>query len=170
MPFLSIGRLKNNQAKSRKRGITKVQLLLWKVYDNWVMYHRTLNRWNLQRFLGRARVLEPIRRVRFRRAALRQANIREKRSVAGGNTSQNSLSAKSFRYEIWGQISRRCSKDSSDVPAETRGDWPRIFWKLKGQSYFLIEFWGRDFACIIPNRKRVCGRFRTKHAHGQRRP
>ena len=47
------------------------------------------------------RVLEPIRRVRFTRAALRQANIREKtKSVARENTSQNYSSAKSLHYEV----------------------------------------------------------------------
>ena len=40
------------------------------------------------------RVLEPIRRVRFTKAALRQANIREKtRSVVRKNSSQNSPSS-----------------------------------------------------------------------------
>ena len=48
------GGLKNNQTKSRKRVMTKVQLLLWKVYDSWVVYPRTLSRQILQRFLGRA--------------------------------------------------------------------------------------------------------------------
>ena len=47
------------------------------------------------------RVLETIRRVRFMRAALRQANIRTKRkSVARKNTSQTSSSAQSLRHEI----------------------------------------------------------------------
>ena len=71
--------------RPKKRMQAKVQLLLWKVYDSWVVYHRTLGRQILQRFLGRAeRVLEPIRRVRFTRAALRQANVRENRGPSLG--------------------------------------------------------------------------------------
>ena len=60
------GRLKNNQTKSRKRVKTKVQLLLWKVCNSWVVYHRTLSRQILQRF------------------PLRQANIREKEGPSLG--------------------------------------------------------------------------------------
>ena len=55
------------------------------MYDSRVVYHRTLSRQILRRFLGRAkRVLEPIQRVRFTRAALRQANIREKEGPSLG--------------------------------------------------------------------------------------
>ena len=47
------------------------------------------------------KVLEPIRRVRFTRAALRQANIRENKGPSlWKNTSQNSSSAKPIRYEV----------------------------------------------------------------------
>ena len=46
------------------------------------------------------RVLEPIRRVRFTRAAFRQAHPRKRRSVARENSSQNSSSAKSLHSEI----------------------------------------------------------------------
>ena len=48
------GRLKNSQTKSPRWVMTKVQLLLWRLYDSWVVYHRTLSRQILQRFLGRA--------------------------------------------------------------------------------------------------------------------
>ena len=47
------GRLKNNQTKSRRRMKAKVQLLLWKVCNSWVVYYRTLSRQILQRVLGR---------------------------------------------------------------------------------------------------------------------
>ena len=40
--------------KKPKRCDDKVQLLLWTVYDSWFVYHRTLSRQILQRFLGRA--------------------------------------------------------------------------------------------------------------------
>ena len=54
---------RNNQIKSR---------------HSWVVYFRTQSRQNLHRFYGRAQqILGPIRRVRFTKAALRQANIRE---------------------------------------------------------------------------------------------
>ena len=68
-----IGRLKNNQTKSRKRVMTKVQLPLRKVYvsvsqDTEPPDSATISRKG-------AKVFEPFRRVRFTRAALRQANI-----------------------------------------------------------------------------------------------
>ena len=49
------------------------------MYDSWVVYHRTPSRRNLQRFHGRAQKYwdQFIRRVRFTKAALRQANIIE---------------------------------------------------------------------------------------------
>ena len=34
-------RLRNNRMKSRKRVVTKVQWLWWKMYDSWVAYFRT---------------------------------------------------------------------------------------------------------------------------------
>ena len=47
------------------------------------------------------KVLGPIRRVRFTQSTLRQASIRENNGPSlGKNTSQNSSSAKSLRYEI----------------------------------------------------------------------
>ena len=48
------GRLKNNQTKSRKRVVTKVQWLWWKIHDSWVMCCRTQSRRNLYRLYGRA--------------------------------------------------------------------------------------------------------------------
>ena len=71
------GRLKNNQTKSRRRMKAKVQLLLCSVRQLGCVFLDTeppdskTTSWKCKR------VLEPIRRVRFTMAALRQANIRK---------------------------------------------------------------------------------------------
>ena len=66
---LHTGRLKVNQAKSRKRVVTIVEWLFSKMYDSWVAYFRTQSRRNLYRFYGRAQEsLGPIRQVRFTKA------------------------------------------------------------------------------------------------------
>ena len=46
---------RTTKQKAEKTVKTKVQLLLWKLCDSWVVYHRTLSRQNPQRFLGRAK-------------------------------------------------------------------------------------------------------------------
>ena len=51
---LPIPALEGWRTTKEKRVMTKVQLLLWKVHDSWVVYHRTLGRQILQRFLGTA--------------------------------------------------------------------------------------------------------------------
>ena len=44
----------NKPAKNRKRMVTKVQWLYWRMHDNCVAYFRTSSRRNLHRFYGRA--------------------------------------------------------------------------------------------------------------------
>ena len=41
--------------KNRRRMVTKMQWLFWKIQDSWVAYFRTLSRRNLLRFYRRAR-------------------------------------------------------------------------------------------------------------------
>ena len=68
------------------------------------------------------RVLEPIRRVRFTRAALRQTNIREKKGpflsrikIQGKNLHQRSLYAMKFEDRSPGETARqeRCARRDS---------------------------------------------------------
>ena len=46
-------RLRNNRMKSRRRVVTEMQCLLWKMYGSWVACCRVQSRWNLHRFYGR---------------------------------------------------------------------------------------------------------------------
>ena len=55
----------------------------------------------------RHKVWGSIPRVRFKQSTIRQASIREKRTIAWKNTSQDSSSARALRCEIWGHISTR---------------------------------------------------------------
>ena len=70
------------------------------------------------------KVLGPIRRVRFTRATLRHAHIRENKGP-----SLNYIQVKLPHQRRIGL--RRRLKDMSDAPAETRGDWPKNIYKLK---------------------------------------
>ena len=47
-------RLTNSQGRSRKRMVTKLQRLFWRVHDNWVAYFRIWSRRSLHRCCGRA--------------------------------------------------------------------------------------------------------------------
>ena len=108
------------------------------------------------------RVLEPTRQVRFTRAALRQANIREKKGPSFGK----------IQVKIPHQRSPNALKFEDRSPMETvrqercaRGD----AWEL-AKSYILFAFWGVGCTGRIHNKtrwKRVCGGLWSKHAHGQ---
>ena len=118
------------------------------------------------------KVLGPVRWVRFTKTVLRQSNIQENKAPSlKKKTSQTSSSAQSLRSEIWGQISGRKLKDRSNVPAETRGNLPRISISSKKRTKLnsfhlpMSEVCGR-----IHNNtggKRVCGGLQSKHAYGQ---
>ena len=103
---LRTGRLEN-RTKSRRRMKAKVHLLLWKVYDSWVVHHRTLSRQVLQRLLqeGQKSVGTNSTSTIDIGCIASSKNPRKSRSVAWENSSQNTSSAKPLRYEIWGQIS-----------------------------------------------------------------
>ena len=93
------GRLKNNQTKSRKRVMTKMQLLWWKKSVRGARKHReTCGKGQLMcvsqdveppdsATISRKgpRVLGPIRRVRFTEATQRHADIRENEGPSLGN-------------------------------------------------------------------------------------
>ena len=117
------------------------------------------------------KALEPIRRVRLTRAALRQANIRENKVRRLVKYKKKSSSGKSLRYEVWGQISTRDCKTRAMRPRRCVGTCQENSWAQKGrQSYILFAFWGVDFAGRIHNKprvKRVCGRFWSMNVHGQ---
>ena len=48
-------KVRNNQTRSRRRVVSKVQWLQWKMCDSWVVYFRTQNHRNLHRFYGEAK-------------------------------------------------------------------------------------------------------------------
>ena len=109
--------LKNKRTKNRRRMKAQVQLLVWKVYDSWVVYRMTLTRQNLQRFLGRAQkcwnqfdehdsqrlrcVMQISENNKVRRSATSCEYPSKERTTVGKNKCQSSSSAKSLRCEIW---------------------------------------------------------------------
>ena len=68
------------------------------------------------------KVLGPIRRVRFTRTVLRQANMRENKGLSL-NKIQDKVPHQRSPYALKFEDTRL--KDKSGVPAETRVDWPR---------------------------------------------
>ena len=100
------------------------------------------------------KVLGPVRRVRFRRAALSQANFRENKGPSLGKTQVKIPHQRSpLRYDIWGQISRRNCQTRAMRPRRCVGTCQENLLDRKGrQSYILFAFRGVDFACRIHNK------------------
>ena len=93
--------------------------------DSWVSYFRTLSRWNLSRFYGRAqKVLGSIRRVRFTKATQHHANIQ--RSVARNSSSQSSSTAHSpfaLKFEDRSQEDWKTSEMRPRRCVEPSNEW-----------------------------------------------
>ena len=71
-------RVRNNQIKSRKRVVTKLQWLYWQMCDSWVVHFKTQRRWNLYRFFGRAhKSWDQFDQYDLQKATQRHADIRE---------------------------------------------------------------------------------------------
>ena len=109
------------------------------------------------------KVSGPIRRVRFTRAALRQANIRDNKGPSLGKNQVKSSHQRDLRKR---------PQDKSDAPAETRGNLPRtsLISQKRKESYILFAFRWVGFAGRIHKKnggKRFCGGLRSKHAYGQ---
>ena len=118
------------------------------------------------------KVLGPIRRVRFTRAALRQANIRQK----GGP------SLRSIQVKIPHHRSHNAMKFEDRSPGETARQErcaPGDLWRLAKNIYKLKETDKATFfspnnewclpapSTIKPVKNRVCGGLQSKHAYGQ---
>ena len=114
----------------------------------------------------------PIRRVRFTRAALRQANIRENRGPSFGKIQVKSSHQRSPHAL---QFDDRSQEETARQERCARGD----AWKLaknisklrekdKATFHSPAEEWILPAASTKKTRgKRDCGRFRSKYAHGQ---
>ena len=95
--YFRTGRMKNNRTKSPKKDeVTKVQLLLWIVYDSWVVYHKTLSRKIMQRLFHERspRVLGTILSSMIRKelhAASSKNPRKQRRSIALEKSSQKFL-------------------------------------------------------------------------------
>ena len=74
-----------------------------------------------------AKVLGPIRRVDLSKATQRHANIRENKGPSLGIIVQPILTSVALVRQNLRTDLRKKRRDKSDVPAETRGDWPKSF-------------------------------------------
>ena len=81
------------------------------------------------------KVLEPRRRVRLTRAALRQANIRENKGPSLKKIQVKIPHQRSpYAMKFEDRDLQERLKDKSDAPAETRGDLPNIFTSSKKRT------------------------------------
>ena len=113
------GRLKSHRTKSRKKGDDKSAAAVVKSVRQLSCVSQDTEPPESTAISSKdTKVLRPIRRVRFTRAALRQANIRENKGASlGKNTSLNSSSAQSSRFE-------KENRSPGETP-ETRAMRPR---------------------------------------------
>ena len=142
------------------------------------MYHRTQSRWNLQRFPGRAQKC----RARFTTALRCVTQHGSRRHCASRKQPRKWSVAWKIPVKILHQRRPYAMKFDDRPPGETarqercdRGDaWElaRKIYKLKKRdkaaSYSPVEEWIKAAASTTkPEERRVCGRFRSEHAHGQ---
>ena len=113
----------------------------------------------------------PVRRIRFTRTALHQANIKKKSPLHGKIQFEILISKVPTVWNERTDLQKRLQNES-DVSAEM-SPWicPENLQALKErQSYILFAFWGVDFGGRIHNKFRgmgVCCRFRSEHTHRQ---
>ena len=139
-----------------------------KIYDSWVAYVRTQRK--------STRVLGPIRRVRFTKAAQRHANIRENKGPLFGKI-QVSVPHQRSPYAM--KFEDGSQEESERQERRARGDAWRLaknIRQLKEKdtvSYFSpSNAWCLPASSVIKTgEKRVCCRFQPEHAHiEQERP
>ena len=142
--------------------MTKVQLLLWKVYDSCVVYHRTLSRQILQRFLGRAQKC----RNQFDEYDPRGLHcVKQTSEKAKGHQCSPYAVKIEDRPQEGTERQERCARWDAWKLARFISEL-----KEKEKSNILLAFQGVDFAGRIHNKlrgKRVCSGFWSQNAHGQ---
>ena len=167
-----ITRLMNNQIKSRKKATspkkekatTRMLWLFWKVYHNWVVYHKI----QMHSFLK----VESLGEVRCRKSwnqfkgydslslrYVKRVSGKRKRTIVGKNKCRSSSSAKSQRYEIWGPIPWRDWRTRAMCPKRGLGSCQKQIQAQRERQNYILLVRGRM--------KRVCDRFRSKSAYGQ---
>ena len=102
-------------------------------------------------------------------STLRQAVILENKGPSFGKIQlQSSSSAKSLRFEIWGQVPWRDWKTAAMRPKTTLGILPKLFTSSKKKERATFYSFSEE-STIKSEGERVCGRFWTKHAYGSAR-
>ena len=146
-------RLMNNQPNSQKKAsihqkeekaTTRMLWLLWNLYHNWVASRRT----RMRRFLkeenspGETRCKKSWINSKSTVHPVYATSSKypgKERTIACKNTSQTSSSAKSQRYEIWRQTSRRDRKTTAMHPWQSMESCPKYIQVQKqGQDYVLL--------------------------------
>ena len=105
--LMRIARLKNSLAKGRKRMVTKVQWLCWKLHDNFRIWSRR----SLHRFYGRAQTY----------GSQSEVFNSQKPSYV-----MLTFETRIHRLEWFARIGLKERRNGkSDVPAKQRGGWPK---------------------------------------------
>ena len=166
---LHTGRLKVNLEKNRKRMVTKVEWLYWKcttvgsrisghsaagIFTDFTEEHKSWDQFDE----CVSQKLRSVMRTSEKTKVRRSEKFKSKFLISAFPTLWN------LRIDL-----RRRLKDRSDVPAETRGDWPKYLEaQRKGQSYLLLTNHRMVSPSATRNKtggKRICCRFRSINAH-----
>ena len=156
-------------SKSRKRMVTEVQWQYWKIHDSWVAYFRTLSRRNLHQCYGGAQkswdqfdecnsqMLRCVTQTSETAKVRRSEWLKWKILISAVRSLQN------LRIGL-----RKRLRDKSDLPAETRGDWPEVSYSSKKRTKLLFH---TCQGLVSPSTirkntagKKICCRYRSINA------
>ena len=144
--LMPIARLMNCLARSLKIMVTKVQWLHWRIHDSWVAYFYDVEPPKSTTILRKSSNMQkPIRCVRFTKAVVRHANIRDQYPSLGtmcpGDSHQLNTN--------WGSVSGRDGMASARCPWSSVEAGQKCV-KIKGawNSNILLTFGKKVPACI----------------------
>ena len=121
------GRLRNNQAKSRKTDDNSAVALLKDRRQMGCVFQDAEPPKFSSILRKSTKVLRPIKRVRFTKAALCHVNIREKKGPSVEKICPFDPCERSpYAPQFEDRSQEETERDKSDALAETRGDWRRV--------------------------------------------
>ena len=126
--------LRNSPAKGLKRMVTKVQWLCWKITRQFGCVFQDMEPPKSSSILRKSsNIRKPIRCVRFTKAVVRHANIRDENPSLGMDFSRWTSWAQPQRSKIWGSVSRRGGMARAMYPRSRMEVGPN-FPKIQGEN------------------------------------
>ena len=166
---------KKTTSQKEEKGMTRMLWLLWKVYHNWVVYHKIqMNSFLKEQNFGEARCRKCWDRFE-KYGSLSPRYVKrvsgKESTIVGKKKCQSSSSAKSLRCEIWGQVPWRDWKTAAMCPKQGLESCRKdIQAQRERQGYIPLSRGGMGTPGCVNKRaggKIVCSWFRSEYAHGQ---